>query len=475
MTPHQPRPALLAGAALVLCVAAIAVFWPGVAMYDTVAQYGQVLAGEFEDWHPPIMARLWAVLHGVFGDVGGNAAAPMLVLQMASYWAGLALIAAALASIRKPKCAVAVLAIGVTPLFLGWQGTVLKDAQMLGAMLAAVGLVAWWRLRARSVPVWAWLLVAVLLGYATLVRANAVFATVALVVMLVGPRNWLVRGGLALAGVGAVLAVSPAINHGLLQAKSSGVERTEAIYDLSAIAVRAPGVPTGLSAAAVRTIAAKHCVKPFFWDPLGEPERCGPQVEALHAYPPGTLYRMLASAIVRAPAAYVAHRLAHWNSTERWLVGAGSPSALPPVTSQPNDLDLASPGQAARLWQTIETVTLDTPLGWPIAFLSVALVGIAVAIRRDASPLRDLALALLVSAVLLEASFLVLSIASDLRYHLWSMVATTIAVVLLVADRRFTRRELIAGCVALGLVAVSGTVARVILPTPPATYAAQLL
>ncbi|RZM08722.1 MAG: hypothetical protein EOP67_71235, partial [Sphingomonas sp.] len=149
MTGDRLRPATMAGAALVLCVAALGLFWPGVALYDTVAQYGQVLADAYEDWHPPVMARLWGVLHV---GVGGGAA-PMLVLQMALYWTGFGLIAASLARIDKPRAAVVMLAIGVTPLFLGWQGTVLKDAQMLGAMLAAVGLVGWWRLRGKAVPV----------------------------------------------------------------------------------------------------------------------------------------------------------------------------------------------------------------------------------------------------------------------------------------------------------------------------------
>ena len=471
MTAHRLRPAFLAGAALVLCLAALGLFWPGVAMYDSVAQYGQVLSGEFTDWHPPIMARLWSVLHA---SLGGTSA-PMLVLQMALYWVGLGLMAAALAQARKTRCGIAVLAIGLMPLFLGWQGTVLKDAQMLGAMLAAVGVVGWWRLRGLRVPGWAWLIMAVLLGYATLVRANAVFATVALIVMLVGPRNWWARGVVALVAVGVVLAVSPWINHGLLGASDSGVAQTEAIYDLSAIAVRAPGVPIGLSRAAVETIAARHCVKPYFWDPLGEPARCAAAVEPLHAYPTGTLYRMLAAAIVRAPGAYVAHRLAHWNSTERWFVGAGGPGALPPVTSEANDLGLASPAPLVRLWQRLEQITVDTPLGWPIAFLSVAVVSLVAAVRRHAGAARDLALALLVSAVLLEASFVVLSIASDLRYHLWSMVATTLAVVLLVADQPPSRRDWLAGGVALMVITVSGTIARIVLPPAPASYAAQLL
>ena len=79
---------MLAGAAAALLVASVAaLFWPGVPMYDTVAQYKQVLGGPVDDWHPPIMVRLWQLPHGI-----PPGAAPMFVLQVALYAAGFALL-----------------------------------------------------------------------------------------------------------------------------------------------------------------------------------------------------------------------------------------------------------------------------------------------------------------------------------------------------------------------------------------------
>jgi len=78
-----------------------------------------------------------------------------------------------------------------------------------------------------------------------------------------------------------------------------------------------------------------------------------------------------------------------------------------------------------------------------------------------------------VSALALEASFAVLSIASDLRYHLWPMIATAVAVVLL-ADRAPPRKILAVGASALLLVVASGIVARIGLPPAPQTYAGML-
>lgn len=465
-----PRPATVAGVALLLFALSLALFWPGVAMYDSVGQFGQALTGDYEDWHPPVMAWLWGVLHRAFG--GG--AQPMLVLQQALYWAGFGLIAAALSRGGRPRAAAAVLLVAVLPLFAGWQGVVLKDTQMLGAMLAGVGIVAWWRLRGRRPPVAALAGIAVLLGYATLVRANAVFAIVPLAVMLFVRARWWVRLAVALAAIGAVLVLAQPINHGVLGAHRSGVERTEAFYDLAGIAVRDPDGAIGLTPAEARTIGARHCLKPLFWDPLGEDTRCGPVLQRLHAYDAGQLYRWLAEAIVRHPLAYAAHRLGHLNSTERWLVAMHWPSAGPPAASESNDEGLGSPGAAAAAWQTLAQGMAETPLGWPIAWVVLAVAGFAVAGRRASTPLRDLALALFVSALALEASFAVLSIASDLRYHLWPMVATALGCVLLRSEARWPRGALLAGGAALALVIGSGAMARILLPPPPTSYTALL-
>ena len=178
----KARPAAAASiAAVLLCALMLAIWWPGVAMYDSVDQYGQVLRGAYDDWHPPIMARLWSILH-----LGWDGQAPMFVLQAALYWLGLGLIAAALAREGAWRAAAAVLVLGALPVFAGWQAAVLKDAQMAAAMLAATGIAGWWRLADRRLPPPAAIAVALLLAYATLVRANAVFAVAPLACGLFG-------------------------------------------------------------------------------------------------------------------------------------------------------------------------------------------------------------------------------------------------------------------------------------------------
>ena len=462
------RTAIIAAAAL--SIASLALFWPGTAMYDTVAQYKQVLSGVYDDWHPPAMARVWAVLAPF-----GPGATPMLVLQLATYWLGLGLIAAALARTGRTRSGIAVLAIGLLPPFLGWQGVVLKDAQLAGALLAAVGIIGWWRLVRRRLPGAMWTPVAMLLAYAVLVRANAVFIVVPLLVTLAPrPAHPLAKLVAGLVAVVLVLGLAPVVNHRLLRAQPSGVESTQALYDLAGIAARAPGSDTtGLTRSETATVIARGCAKPFFWDPLGDEAHCGTTMARLRALPTATLYVTLASAALHHPIAYAGHRLAHLNSTDRWLVPFHWPSAAPPAASEPNTLGLANPGPGARAWEALTAVVVETPLGWPIAWIVVAITALAVSLSRPRDPVRDLATALLMSALALEASFAVLSIASDLRYHLWPMIATAVASVLL-ADRAPPRRILALGAGVLILVVGSGIAARVLLPQPPQTYAGML-
>jgi len=468
MNDRRLRPAI---AAALLFAGSLALFWPGMVTFDGVFQYRQALSGVYDDWHPPAMARLWATLHPL-----GPGAAPMLVLQLAGYWLGFGLLAAGLARRGRTVAAVAVLAIALFPPFLGWQGVVLKDAQMTGAMLAAVGLVAFWRLGERSVPRGAWAAVALLLGYATLVRANAVFASVPLAVMLaVGPVRWWAKAALLTVGTLAVLALAPVVNHGVMGAATSGVERTQALYDLAGIAVRVPEADdTGLSHAEVRTIRARHCVTPFFWDPLGDPDHCDAAVDRLRHLPVGTLYAVLVRAILHHPLAYAGHRLAHLNSTERWLVPAGWIGAPPTAWNEPNELGLAQPGAAARRWQGLGALLVETPFGWPLLWGVVASFGMLALARADQTASVGLARALFVSALGLEVSFAAISIASDLRYHLWAMIATALGVVLAAAELGRERRVLWVGVGALALVMVAGTTARLLLPIPPASYAGML-
>jgi hypothetical protein len=463
--PYGTVGVLLAAGALL--AVSLAVFWPGYVEYDSVGQFEQVLSGRYEDWHPPVMARLWALLHPLGGGAG-----PMLVVQLAGYWAGFGLIAAGLARGARRGAAIAVLLIGCWPPFLGWEGVVLKDGQLLAALLAGTGLIGFWRLADRRMPRWACGLAAVAIGYALLVRANAVFAVAPLVAGLL--PCWSLRRRIltAAALVVLTLGLAPTINHRLLGAMPSGVERTQPIYDLAGIAVRAGPVAGGFTVDEARVLAARDCVRPFFWDPLGEDSRCGRITLRLRHAPPGQLYATLARAAAAHPVAYAAHRLAHLNSTLRWWTPASWPNAAPATGSEPNTFGLGQPGRPAIIWQWLAALALLTPLGWPIVWIVLAATALAATWRQHGAA-AAMGRALLASALALEASFAGISIASDLRYHLWPMVATALALVLLARGSRRRPTLLAGGAVLVAVIAVA-VVARATLPPPPQGYQGML-
>jgi hypothetical protein len=169
--------------------------------------------------------------------------------------------------------------------------------------------------------------------------------------------------------------------------------------------------------------------------------------------------------IVRHPFAYAAHRLAHFNTTMRLFVPAGLPHAVSPIDPEPNVLGLGARSRPAlgRL-QQFATWAATLPPSWPAFWLALDLVALWAAARAAPDPLRDLAFALSLSAATMGASFLAVSIASDLRYHLWTMLASMLAFPLLGSAGALARRHWVAAAFVVMAVSAIGAAGRLLLP-----------
>src|SRR5690348_5473230 len=73
--------AALAAFGFALCVA---VFYPGIFTPDSLAQFDQARSGQFEDWHPPIMAALWFVFERIH-----DGPEPLFLAHLLLFWVGL--------------------------------------------------------------------------------------------------------------------------------------------------------------------------------------------------------------------------------------------------------------------------------------------------------------------------------------------------------------------------------------------------
>jgi hypothetical protein len=227
------------------------------------------------------------------------------------------------------------------------------------------------------------------------------------------------------AGVGVaalLLAVMP-IAKRLLDAEPSGVEYSLITYDLGGISYygKADAFPPMTPVKDARAINA-GCYNSISWD------RYAWWGDAPCAIGFGTVRAAFAASgksatlwwlreIARHPLAYAMHRLGHFNRNIRlWTTD----SALPTLSlkSDPNHWGLrVEPNRLSAAIDGLATRSERTPLGWPVWW--IALGAGALAFWRT----RGIAAPMLWSGLLYALSFLPLSVASEVRYHLWTMLA----------------------------------------------------
>ncbi|MDB5705005.1 MAG: hypothetical protein JWN66_2121, partial [Sphingomonas bacterium] len=409
-------------------------YWPGLMTWDAIRQYGQAIDGDFDDWHPPAMEWLWRQLIPLSRGPG-----PMLVLQLLLYWSGFAALAAWALKGRRPGLAVALAGCGLLPLAMALMGAVLKDCLMAALLICATALFFWndgdWRRGTRFALRAAEILL--LMAAATL-RFNAFLACLPLVVALLPAA--MIRGPWRLAATAimatiALMAAMPVANR-LIGAESSGVELSLIIFDLGGITEHG-GANAFPEMGVADPVAANHrCYTPVKWDsysfwvdppcPLGfEPFRA--VVKQRHLSP----YRLWAVAILTHPIAYAEHRLAHFNINTRFLVHDEIERPVQ-IESAPNDWHYGvRPSSLLSAIDRAATLSASTPLGWPIVWLALAL-GALIASPWLTS--RRLIVPVALSALLYGLGYGVFSVAAELRYHLWTMIGTLIACVMVAGD-----------------------------------------
>lgn len=415
----------------VVAILQAAAYWPGIMTWDAARQYGQALSGEFDDWHPPAMEWLWRQVLAVH-----SGPAPMLVVQLALYWGGYALLAGRALRGERSGLAGALALCALLPVPLALMGAVLKDCLMAGALIAATGLLAWCGRADRG---WALRIPAILLLLcAATLRFNAFLACLPLMVALL-PARWrdtplqLVATS-ALAG--AVLIAAMPVANRLLNAQPSGVELSLVIFDLGGITYHS-GVDAFPTQPVADPVAVNRgCYSPVKWDPyswwVAAPCPIGFESVRLAFEASGrSPYLFLARAILRHPLAYAEHRLAHFNINARFLV---HDEIERPVTDQsaPNDWNYRiTPNPGQRLIDRAALLSARTPLGWPVWWMALALGVLMIAPRLRS---RGILIPVALSALLYGLGYLVFSVAAELRYHLWTMTGTAIAAILSAGD-----------------------------------------
>lgn len=417
-------------------------YWPGVMIDDARWQYQQSADNAYEDWHPPLMAWVW---HHLMPVAPGPA--PMLVLQLSLYWAGIAMIAVWLYRRGSPVLGVLAACAGWLPASLALMGSVTKDSLMTGTLGCTVGLLLWGRTARAESSRWA-------LGAATIfalllaaaLRANAFLACVPLALAVL-PRTFVsTRPRFALAALtsAAIFFVAPGAVARALHADDTDSQLSLIIFDLGGITEH-----TGLNQfpdlhVANPVAVNRRCYDPFQWDsystwarrpcPLGF-ERFQSLVDEGDTDP-----RMIwLHAIASHPIAYAQHRLAHFNLST-WFIVPDNPD--PPAWKQsvPNPWNFqVMQNPVLEAVDSVANAAAKTPLGWPISWIAIAL---AVVIICRSAKLDRVVTAVAASAFVYGAGYLIFGVATGMRYYVWTMTGAALAAVLAVSELSRRRSSL---------------------------------
>lgn len=405
-------------------------YWPGIITWDAINQYGQALTGEYDDWHPPAMAWVWRRLIALHPGPG-----PMFLLQMALYWTGAALIVGGALRQGRPRAAIGLLIMMLLPFPMALMGSVLKDCLMQGLMLTGVGLFVWsgperrWPVRIAGMA-------ALLL--AGLLRFNAFFATLPLILAFL-PAEWRrtpARLALStLVALACLVAAMPLANKAI-GADHSDVELSLMIFDLGGI-TRNSGVNQFPILGLPDPVAENaRCYNPEKWDYYSSwsTRPCGinfNNIDPLLADHKISPYPAILNAALHHPIAYAEHRLAHFNINSRFLVHDEVQGAAPDDDND-NDWGFTIARNAGlRTINAITAVSIHSPLGWPIVWMTLAagLLGIAPLL-----PSRAIMAPIALSALLYGLGYLPFSVSSELRYNLWTITGAGMALAFAVED-----------------------------------------
>lgn len=412
-------------AALVLCALNIGAHFPGTLNADSIEQYRQVLAGRLADWHPPVMAFVWSLMPRVWGGPQ-----PELILQVFLHWSGFALLADGLARSGRPGAGWCMIAAGAFPVFWVFNGIILKDVGLASTWITAFGLIFWFRVQDRRPPVAALAAALALIAYGTLVRKNAVFGFPPLLLYAfvdfsrVGARALVVSTCLLAA---IAVPASSFFNLEVLGAAPSRSADNLLLFDLDGVARHAEEnsvlLPKGLGSQEEYA----RCYTPYWADSIQPYGNCGFVWERFER-PPVALWL---DAVTSHPAAYLAHRLKHFNSEILFFVPAKHSRFVPDAVI--NDRDA-----------TRSTIALDyirkNPLIWPVTWISLGLCALALSWRASASAAAaaGASRALLTSGLFYAFAYLVVGVGTDVRYHYWSIMAVLTAIIIgypVLADR----------------------------------------
>lgn len=411
----------------------ILAFFPGFMSADSLAQYESSKSFEYTDWHPPVMAWLWSLLNQVSDGPQG-----MLVWHLFLLWSALFLLYAHAFPISRN--AWAFFAVGFLPWLLNFAGVVWKDVGTAFALALAVGLGL---SKPRPVSIG---LSAVMLFYALCLRYNALFALPPLLIFFWS--RWSPRASrlkilfLSVVTLGFMLLATNLVNYSLLKARKTSPSSYMMVDDLAYLSLRSeksllPGIEyRDIQKCALREIGQNRLVGRSFCLAEGRDFAKG---NPLNTPDMGKIWL---AQVFSHPLEYARFRLAAFAYLLRSSQEAPYYIWHPGI--DPNSLGLSQTDskltQFVRGWVN-SSAKFAPEMFKPFTWLIVGVLVAAAGLLQARSNTSNAAVALSTSSLFYILGYVPATPMADFRYVYWSVVATSIAAVLLLIMPRGRRSD----------------------------------
>jgi hypothetical protein len=402
-------------------------FYPGFLHHDAWAYFDAARSGDFSNWQPPLLGKLWIPLQAIW-----YGPQPMLALFVAGYWSGFVLLARALEA-EGGGIAACTFAAGLFPLAINFNGVLVKDTSMAVCLLCTAAIAAALvrgAIKKRAATVGAmWLLL--LMG--AFMRANALFALPPLLDLagIATSRRWAKAGWIKRAMIVYLISLAFVPGHFLADRYVFRVRDVHPmsqlqIFDLGGITYFS-GIDRFQGFFGPDFVARNRgCYTPQHWDIYGW-NGCGEVYENLKPQFGPPLTKMWLEALAADPVSYLTHRLAHFNRflqivcrdcKEMVFTGMQTPNQSE-FTFEPTFLYRAIDWAA-------ETIN-DSPFGPPYVWLALCLAWSLAAFAIPDPATRRITFSIAASGALYALGYAVVGIASDYRYVYWTVLCALIA------------------------------------------------
>ena len=409
---------LLTAATAAGFASAVYTLYPGVMTGDAGFVYADIAKGAFGDWQSPVMTVLWSLIDPIAPGSGS-----MMLLTVALYWLAFGLLAMEVGR-RSPRLALLLPLLALSPPAIIFVGVIWRDILFAAAWLLAAAVVFASVGHGRKPLAFAQALGLPLLAFGVLLRPNALAAAPFLAVYVLWPSGFLWRrtAAFVLPAALVLFGLVQVVYYDLLGAARQHPGHSIMVFDLGGIShFSKENVFPGAWTTDDSKLVTESCYHPTAWDIYWTLEPCRFVMDKLGReglFGSSALVDAWLHGIANHPPAYLKHRVAFMTT---FLADAeftmGTPDVLGPTTTRFRD------GIRLIVFEGLPGVLTHTPLSRGSFWLLLdAFLCLFVLSRRN-TPAGAFVLGVCGSAVVYTASFLIVGVATDFRYHYWAVLA----------------------------------------------------